>query len=138
MIKDENALQEIRKQWDGVLALRQKIQRNLFGSVAGRGTFSHFVADCAHNLPFLHACSVLNEALEQMRDEGVFTGTGRTLGTLVELAQNQVSWVNYSAVTKMVEKRNDLAHRAALLPRGDCWDYLDVIEAELRSWSIIK
>ena len=49
-----------------------------------------------------------------------------------------VSWVNYSAVTKMVEKRNDLAHRAALLPRGDCWDYLDVIEAELRSWSIIK
>ncbi len=138
MIKDKNALQEIREQWDGVLALRQKIQRNLFGSVAGRGTFSHFVADCAHNLPFLHACSVLNEALEQMRDEGVFTGKGRTLGTLVELAQNQVSWVNYSAVTKMVEKRNDLAHRGGLLPRGDCWDYLDVIESELRSWSIIK
>ena len=138
MIKDKNALQKIRAQWDGVLALRQKIQRNLFGSVAGRGTFSHFAADCAQNLPFLHACSVLNEALEQMRDEGVFTATGRTLGTLVELAQNQVSWVNYSAVTKMVEKRNDLAHRAALLPRVDCWGYLDVIEAELRSWSIIE
>ncbi len=138
MIKDKNALQEIRQQWDGVVALRQKIHRNLFASVGFGGGFSHFTADCAHNLPFLHACSVLNEALEQMRDEGVFTGKGRTLGTLVELAQNQVSWVNYSAVTIMVGKRNDLAHRAALLPRGDCWRYLDVIEAELRNWSIIK
>ena len=138
MIKDKNPLQEIRKQWDGVLALRQRIQRNLFAGVVGGGTFSHFAADCAYNLPFLHACSVLNEALRQMSDEGVFTSTKHTLGALAKSAQHQVSWVNYGEVTKMVKERNALAHRAALLPRGDCWDYLDVIEAELRSWSIIK
>ncbi len=138
MIKDKNALQEIRKQWDGVVALRGRIQVNLFAGVGSGGTFSYFAADCAYNLPFLHACSVLNEALLQVRDEGVFQCKTRTLGTLVEAAQEQIRWVNYSAITKMVEKRNDLAHRAALLPRGDCWDYLDVIEAELRSWSIIK
>ncbi len=138
MIKDKNALQEIRQQWDGVVALRQKIHRNLFASVGFGGGFSHFTADCAHNLPFLHACSVLNEALRQMRDEGVFNSTKHTLGALAKSAQHQVSWVNYAEVTKMVEARNGLAHRAVLLPRGDCWNYLDVIEAELRSWSIIK
>ena len=138
MIKDKNALQEIRKQWDGVLALRQRIKRNLFAGAARGGTFSHFAADCAYNLPFLHACSVLNDALRQMCEEGVFTSTKHTLGALTKSAQNQVSWVNYSAVKKMVTERNSLAHRAVILPRGDCWDYLDVIEAELRSWSIIK
>jgi len=111
MIKDNNALQEIRQQWDGVVALRQKIHRNLFASVGFGGGFSHFTADCAHNLPFLHACSVLNEALLHVRDEAVFPCKSRTLGNLVEAAQEQIRWVNYSAITKMVEKRNDLAHR---------------------------
>ncbi len=138
MIKDKDVLQEIRKQWDGVVALRRRIQVNLLASFSFGGTFSHFTADCAHNLPFLHACSVLNEALRQMRDEGVFTSTKHTLGAFAKSAQHQVSWVNYAEVTKMVGERNGLAHRAALLPRVDCWGYLEVIEAELRSWSIIK
>lgn len=138
MIKDRNVLQEIREQWDAVLALRQKIKRHLFASAGTGGSFSHFAADCAHNLPFLHACSVLNETLIQMRDEGVFTEKKWTLGALVGSAKHQVNWVNYAGVKKLVEDRNNLAHHAALLPRKDCWDNLDVIEAELRSWSIIK
>ena len=138
MIKDNNALQEIRQQWDGVVALRQKIHRNLFASVGFGGGFSHFTADCAHNLPFLHACSVLNDALEQMRDEKVFLCKSRTLGNLVKAAKQQISWVNYAEVKKLVKGRNGLAHHAALLPRSDCWHYLDVVETELRNWSIIK
>ena len=138
MIKDAAELNRVQKEWTVVSDLRDRIKVNLFAGFGLFGHFSHFLADCANNLPFLHACSVLNEALLQVRDEGVFQCKTRTLGNLVEAAQHQISWVNYSAVTKMVEKRNDLAHRAALLPRVDCWGYLDVIEAELRSWYIIE
>lgn len=72
MIKDAVALREIQMQWDGAVALRGKIQRHLFASSGIGGTYPAFAADCAHNLPFLHACSVLNIALEQARNEGVF------------------------------------------------------------------
>ena len=137
MIKDAGALREIQMQWAGVLALRDKIQRHLFASSGIGGHFSAFAADCAHNLPFLHACSVLNGALLQARDEGVFACKSFFLGALVEAAKHHLQWVDYLAVVEVVDKRNLLAHEGALLPRGDCWRYLSVIESELRGWSIL-
>ncbi len=137
MIKNAAILGEIQMQWAGVLALRDKIQRHLFAGAAVGGTYSHFAADCAHNLPFLHACSVLNEALLQMRNENVFECKSYFLGALVKAAEHQLTWVDFQAVVKMVDERNQLAHEGTLLPRGDCWRYLSVVESELRGWSII-
>ena len=137
MIKDGVTLREIQMQWAGVLALRDKIQRHLFASSGIGGVYPAFAADCAHNLPFLHACSVLNEALLQVRDEGVFACKSFFLGSLVKAAERHLKWVDYRAVVEVADKRNQLAHEGALLPRGDCWRYLSVVESELRGWSIL-
>jgi len=137
MIKDGVTLHEIQTQWAGVLALRDKIQSHLFASSGIDFAYPVFAADCAHNLPFLHACSVLNEALLQMRDEGLFACKSIFLGKLVEDAERHLKWVDYQAVVELVCKRNQLAHKGAILPRGDCWRYLSVIESELRGWRIL-
>jgi hypothetical protein len=137
MIEDAVALREIQIQWTGVLALREKIQRHLFSSSGIGGGYPAFAADCAHNLPFLHACSVFNEALLQARNEGLFVCQSFFLGGLVKAAEHHLKWVNYEAVVEMVDKRNQLAHHGALLPRRDCWRYLSAIESELRGWSIL-
>ena len=136
MIKDRTELARIQTEWDGVCKLREKIQRHLF--IGGARGFSHDLADYAHNLPFLQACGVLNDALKQLRDEDHFPGKGRqTLGALVGAAKDKLHWVDYSAVETIVSERNDLAHRARVLPRKDCWNHISTIEAELRNWSII-
>ena len=137
MIKDAVALREIQMQWAGVLALRDKIQRHVFASSGIGGVYPKFAADCAHNLSFLYACSVLNAALLQARNEGVFACKSFFLGTLVRAAEHHLKWVDYRALVEMVDKRNQLAYDGALLPRGDCWRYLSVVESELRGWSIL-
>ncbi len=134
MIKDAAVLDRVQKEWASVSVLSGRIKVNLF---AGFGHFSHFLADCANNLPFLHACSVLNEALLQVRDEGVFQCKARTLGALVKAAEHNLTWADYTAVKEMVKKRNELAHKGVLCSRKDCWRYISVIETELRGWSIL-
>lgn len=137
MIKDAAELDRVQKEWAVVSDLRDRIKVNLFAGFDLFGHFSHFLADCANNLPFLHACSVLNEALLQVRDEGVFQCKTRTLGTLVEAAEHNLTWADYAAVKEMVKKRNELAHEGVLHSREDCWRYISVIETELRGWSIL-
>jgi hypothetical protein len=137
VIKDAEALLYIEMQWTAVLALRDRIQRQLFMAMTTGGTYPTFAADCAHNLPFLHACSVLNAALQAMRDEGQFESRNFFLGTLVAAAKHSIEWVDYVAVVETVEKRDQLAHHGMLLPRADCWRHLAVVENELRGWSII-
>ena len=91
-----------------------------------------FAIHGAHNLPFLHACGVLNEALRAV------DGSRRTLGALVEeYKPPKLPWVDYDGITEIVQKRNDLAYEGLLLPRGNCWRYMSTIEAELRAWSVI-
>ncbi len=73
MIKDTNTLSELRKDWNGVEALRNKLQVSAFASmgVVG-GSFPFTLSNAAHNLPFIHAFSVLNEALIALEKEGHF------------------------------------------------------------------
>ena len=56
MIKDAGELDRVQKEWAGVSNLRGRIKVNLFAGAGLFGHFSHFLADCANNLPFLHAC----------------------------------------------------------------------------------
>ena len=73
MIRDAGVLSEIRRNWDGVELLRDRLKASAFASVAGKGgRFPFILADAAHNLPFIHACAILNDVLEQLRDEGHF------------------------------------------------------------------
>jgi len=92
----------------------------------------------AHNLPFVHACAVLNEVLRQLRDEGRFACDGRTLGALVGASKDQLPWCDFVATTELVKRRNEVAHDAKLVPRGECWQYIDAIKAQLLAWGVLQ
>jgi hypothetical protein len=96
------------------------------------------LANIAHNLPFLHACSVLNDILEQLRDENHFQCKGRTLGALVKESEHHLPWNNFALIKEIVWRRNGLAHHSNILPREDCWRYIDAIEQELVAWKIVN
>jgi len=139
VIANPQALEDLRASWDGVRQLRQKIYSAVMhGVIASPGLI--FIADAAHNLPFLHACGVFNDVLEQLRDEGHFRCSKRELGALVRASRKVLPWrrMNYLLIRKEIVKcRNDLAHHAAIVPRDDCWRYIDAIEAELVHWGIV-
>lgn len=137
MITDKTALAAIQNSWKGVELLRQKLQIGFFAS-ASQGAVSFSVVDAAHNLPFVHACAVLNDALEQLRDEQCFNCGGKHLGALLDASNGKLPWRNFQIIKEAVQKRNDIAHRAEILPRAECWRYMDAIKDELRSLNIIQ
>jgi hypothetical protein len=138
MIKDTDTLTEIQASWDGVENLRGKIQRSLFASVGFLGgTFPFAAANAAHNLPFLHAISVLNVVLEALAKEGWFNCGSFFLGALLNAAKDDLQWVDYDAIREANRLRVALAHKGELLPRADCWKHIDAVKAQLVAWGII-
>lgn len=137
VIKDTNALAEIRQSWDGVEALRTRLQVNAFASVGFAGTFPFTLANAAHNLPFIHAYAVLNDTLKQLAVEGHFSCKSIFLGELLKRSETVLPWRDFSLISVAVERRNDVAHRGLLLERGDCWTYIDAAKTELCAWGII-
>ena len=137
MISDPIALQELKKSWNGVRELRSKVQRGVLGSFAQGASAIILIADIAHNLPFIHACSVLNEALLQLRDEKHFTCKHFFLGALMDASKAQLPWADFKLVKEGVDRRNDIAHRGDIISRSECWKYIDAIERELVKWKIV-
>ncbi len=85
MIRDEATLSEIKNNWNGVEALREKLQVSAFASVGTiGGTYPFALSNAAHNLPFIHAFSVLNEVLIALEKEGHFRCNSRFLGKLLK------------------------------------------------------
>ena len=137
MISNSTALQELRESWNGVRKLRSKVQVSLLGSFAQGGSAAIFAADIAHNLPFIHACSVLNDVLLQLRDESHFKCTRFFLGSLMAASKSRLPWTDFDLVKEGVDWRNADAHHGDIVPRGDCWKYIDAIERELINWNIV-
>ncbi len=138
MISDRTTLEEVQRSWAGVEALRDKLRRSAFAStgVIG-GTFPTSLADAAHNLPFMHAFSVMNDVLEQLASEGHFICKSHFLGALLKKSQKAIPWHDFALIKMGLGLRNGVAHRGLLLGRGDCWKYIDAIKAELKGWRII-
>jgi len=138
MIRDTNTLSEIQKDWNGVEILRNKLKASAFASrgIIG-GTFPFALANAAHNLPFIHAFSVLNEVLIALEKEGHFKCKSIFLGKLLEESESKLPWCDFATIKIGVERRNDVAHRADLLERKESWKYVDSIKKELSSWGII-
>lgn len=138
MITDCGALQQIRASWRGVEVLRGKLQRALVGSFAQGASFAIFVADAAHNLPFVHAYAVLNDTLEQLAREGRFKCNSIFLGALLNASRQNLPWTDFAIIKEGADRRNDVAHRGDVLPRGACWKYVDAIKAELVDWGVLE
>ena len=139
MIKDTDTLSEIKNDWNGVEALREKLQVSAFASMGmlGDGIFPFTLSNAAHNLPFIHAFSVLNEVLIALEKEGHFKCKSIFLGKLLEASERVLTWKDFSTIEAGVGRRNDVAHRADLLERKECWKYVDAIKLELSSWGIV-
>jgi hypothetical protein len=95
------------------------------------------VADAAHNLPFLHAYAVLKDTLQQLASEGKFICKSIFLGKLLQESEQVLPWNDCALNGSGPGRRNDLAHRGAVLPRDDCWKDIDAIKTELPLWGIL-
>lgn len=138
MALSQEQLDELRASWNGVRMLQDRIQRTMFSGFGGAAAQTVILADMAHNLPFLHACGVLNDALEHLAKDMNFEYQHRELGRLMEASQGRLGWQDYDQMKEIKTKRNDLAHRGVVSPRADCWKYIKAIEAELKGWGIVK
>jgi len=128
MIGDPAVLEEIRMSWKGVDILREKTQRALLGSIA-QGASAVIMID---------ACSVLNEVLQQLALQGQFKCKSRFLGSLLEASREDLAWKDFSLMKECVARRKDLAHRGEILPRANCWKYIDGIKNELLHWGVLN
>jgi hypothetical protein len=138
MITDMAVLSEVRLTWQGAKKLRARLKAHVIvnpGAVGGQPSVT--LADVAHNLPLIQAFAVLNDVLEQLRDEGRFKCKGRLLGQLMSASVAALPWRDYALVTLGVAKRNDVAHRAKVLKRADCLRFMNAVEAELVAWKVL-
>ena len=140
MIKDPSRLGEIRKDWVGARVFQAKVHRQLnaaatIGGIGGLVTSG--LRDTAHSLVLLFAFSVLEQALQQLEKENVFSTKKTGLATLMRASKKALSWKDFGIVDRARERRNELAHHQKIMPRGECWDYIDAIERELLGWKII-
>ena len=138
MIQDATALAEVQKNWAGVEAMGVRLQVGAVASMGGLGgAFPFRLLDAAYNLPFMHACSVLNDVLLQLAIETPFPHKLRTLGYLVKVSKAALSWQDYTGIKAVVSRRNAVAHRGQLLDRQECQKYIDAIKVELQAWHIL-
>ena len=138
MIRDSVILAEIQREWAGVGALREQLQRGAFAStsIAG-GIHTPVLVNTAYNLPFIHAFGVLNIVLEQLKSEGQFVCNSHFLVELLQCSEKELPWHDFKLIRAGAKLRNNVAHRGQLLERGDCWKYIDAVNAELSAWRII-
>jgi hypothetical protein len=139
MIQDKAKQADYQKEWNGVRAFQNRIQANLnaSGMMFGTGA-THAIRDISHNLVLLFAFSVFESVLKQLKAEKYFVSKNNSLGNLMHKSKKYLPWQNFPLIDEAKEKRNDIAHRQTLLPRGDCWKYIDAIENELVQWGVIK
>jgi hypothetical protein len=138
MITDQQSLQAIRDSWAGVRELKKHAQ--LMRLVPGMGfiDFGGSTPDAFWNLPFALAYSVLDQALSALRDQSVFVCGTWMLGPKMEASKQHLPWQDYDLVSRGKDARNDLAHRAILLPKKECFLYVDAVGVELKAWGIVN
>jgi len=121
VIRDTNIQKEIQRDWAGVGSLLEQFQVSAFASQIGgfSGIYPHKLLDAAQNLPFIIAFAVLNDVLEQLKNEGNFKSKNNQLGTLLNESKNVLSWCDFALIDKGRNLRNDLAHRGQILKRKE-------------------
>jgi hypothetical protein len=108
----------------------------ILGSV-GAAPSAIFAADAAHNVPLLHAYSVLNDVLVQLEKEGHFHCKSFLLGALLKASEHKLARLEFGVISTGLGRRNDLAHRGDVVPRGECWKYIDAVQKQLVFWKLI-
>ncbi len=137
MIADQEVLSEVENSWEGMLRTRARVQSAIVSPLGAPGSMAFMISDLAHNLPFIQAFAVLNDALLQIRDEGHFRSKKFFLGALVDASERHLDWIDFTLVKEGVRRLNDVARHGEILARKDCWRYTAAVEAKLTAWAII-
>jgi hypothetical protein len=137
LIADEVTLAELRAMWRGVQLLRDRIQMSGMGAFAMGSVFHQPMQDVANNLPFIHGCSVLGDSLRQLANEGHFECRSIFLGKLFAASEGAIPWTDRDLIRQAIESRNGIAHRGEVIPRAECWRFLDAIRTELQGWGVV-
>jgi hypothetical protein len=141
MLEDTEQLMLIRKEWAGVEALQSSLKRDAMVSAAMPmfdGHYPRTLLNASLNLPFLHACSVLNDVLLEFVKQGKFKSSQRTLGALVKDSKSKLQWDNFENIkTVLVEDRNALAHDGVLIDAQTCKGHIEAVKAQLVAWKIL-
>jgi len=140
LISDDEILDQVRRTWGTVRVVQASVRANLnagMTGVIGGVPLTMDFFNLSHSLVLLFAFSVLEDVLDQARDEGKFSCRKNNLGALMSTSQDALDWVDFKTVDKGRECRNHLAHDQVIPPRADSWKFIDAIEAELVSWGIL-
>ena len=136
MIRDQKVLSEILEQWKAIRKLCSGSVRQymLHGAIIDERRESEF-----YNLPFVLAYAVLDQVLAELINQGTFQCAGKTpqLGKKMKASQKVVPWQDYKNITNGKKERNLLAHKAKLLNKDKCFEYIDAIETELKAWGVL-
>ncbi len=141
MIQDQNALSDIRADWKGVIALRDNLNTDAIAAFALSTLDGHYpreLANAAQNLPFIHACSVLTEALRALKQEGRISCNRRDLGALVNASATALPWHDHAEILRIVKDRNAVAHDGVLLDQDTCRSHVAAIHVELQKMGIVQ
>jgi hypothetical protein len=90
-----------------------------------------------YNLPLVLAYAILDEVLSALIAQGVFACRDWKLGSKMVASKTKLAWQNYLLVDSGKTARNELAHRATLVERAHCLQFIEAIEVELRAWGVI-
>jgi hypothetical protein len=93
-----------------------------------------------YNVPFMLAYAVLDQVLTEFMHQGIFKCRDRNrsmLGEKMNASRPSVRWQDYDLIEKGKFARNELAHEAKIVDRANCFIFIDAIERELKTWSVI-
>lgn len=135
MINDPQVRAEITQQWAVVRRFcvgshRQYLVGGVFVNETPPEEF--------YNLPLILAFAVLDQVLTELINQGEIPKPQRALlGARVLASSTVLQWINYALVDEGKTVRNKLAHEARLIGKLECLAFIEAIEVELKSWSIL-
>ena len=139
MIRDAEAWKAARASWKTLRVVLAMLQTHAnapplspFGFVR-----SSDYDKVAFSLLVINAFAGLEEVLEQLRVQGVFTSSRRTLADLMTNSLPTLAWKNFAALDAARLTRNQIAHEQRFLDPKACENILDLIETELLGWGVL-
>ncbi len=135
---DFETLDELRASWNTVRLSQAMVQTNLAVGAFGLAVRTNDFRDLTNGLILLFAVSVLEEALERYRDDGLFVPKRGGLKELVNASKEALPWINWDGMEQIRNRRNDVAHHLKYPPRAQSWSDIDSVEKELISWGVLS
>jgi hypothetical protein len=137
MLSDTLTGARLAGEWDAVRDERNFVVGNLsVSSMTARPATGPF-RDVVFNMLLARGMSVLEDGLEELRAQGTFASSRRTLKAMMDASRPAVPWLDYDGMDRARNRRNMAIHDRVRLPHGECRDYLAAIERQLVAWGVV-